>query len=134
MAFVDWQPALSVQVQELDAQHHKLVDMLNELHTAMRARKGHDTLNSMMTGLKTYAAEHFSCEERYMKQLQYPQYDAHHAEHLKFVKQLGGFEREMALGNLSSAELLGFLRDWTLKHIQGVDKAYGPYLNSKGVR
>ena len=32
-----------------------------------------------------------------------------------------------------SLEVLKFLENWLIKHIQGTDKKYGPYLNGKGV-
>jgi hemerythrin len=31
-------------------------------------------------------------------------------------------------------EVLNFLKGWLVKHIQGTDKKYGPFLNAKGVK
>jgi len=32
-----------------------------------------------------------------------------------------------------SLEVMNFLKDWLMNHIQGSDKKYGPYLNSHGI-
>ena len=32
-----------------------------------------------------------------------------------------------------SLQVMNFLKDWLLKHIQGSDKKYAPFLNAKGV-
>lgn len=34
---------------------------------------------------------------------------------------------------LISHELMTFFKDWLVKHIQGDDKQYGPFLNGKGI-
>lgn len=33
-----------------------------------------------------------------------------------------------------SLEVLNFLKNWLIKHIQGTDEKYVPFLTSKGVR
>ena len=33
-----------------------------------------------------------------------------------------------------SMEVMIFLKNWLVNHIQGSDQKYGPHLNSKGIR
>ncbi len=40
MALIDWDKSLSVNVEEIDQQHKKLIAMINELNEAMRNGKG----------------------------------------------------------------------------------------------
>ena len=35
---------------------------------------------------------------------------------------------------LLSIDVIDFLKDWLINHIQGSDKKYGPFLNEKGLR
>jgi hemerythrin len=44
MALVVWTEQLSVGIKEIDYQHKKLVDLINELNDAMRTGTGNDIL------------------------------------------------------------------------------------------
>ena len=35
--------------------------------------------------------------------------------------------------NALSVQVMSFLNNWLLNHIQGTDRKYGPHLNSKGI-
>ena len=67
MAFFNWEDRFSVGIAEIDMQHQKLVQMLNELYDAMKAGKGNDVLGKVLNGMIQYTASHFATEERYMK-------------------------------------------------------------------
>jgi hemerythrin len=75
-----------------------------------------------------YAQIHFSTEEKYMQQVNYPDFDAHKKEHEAFVsevvKQLKSFEENRN----DPVVLVGFLKDWLFTHIAVSDKKYSPYL------
>lgn len=38
--FVEWSTELSVGIEEIDAQHQVLVDLLNQVHEAIQQRQG----------------------------------------------------------------------------------------------
>lgn len=44
MAFINWSDKLSVGVQQMDMQHKRLVELINELYEAMNSGKGNDVL------------------------------------------------------------------------------------------
>ena len=85
MSLLAWSDRLSVNIAEIDKQHHKLVDMINELHDAMKSGKAENVLMRIVKEMKEYAATHFALEERYMKGNHYPDYAVHKTEHDKFV-------------------------------------------------
>ena len=39
-AFIEWSNELSVGIEEIDAQHKVLVDLLNQIHEAIQQRHG----------------------------------------------------------------------------------------------
>ena len=92
------------------------------------------TLRKTLSGLINYTATHFNDEERMLTTHAYPGLAAHKAEHAKLVKQVLELQQKFKDGQVMvTHEVMTFLKDWLIKHIQGDDKKYGVYLNSKGI-
>jgi hemerythrin len=135
MALINWSPTLSVGVKEIDDQHKKLVDYVNELNDAMHAGKGKDALGKVLAELVSYTISHFAMEERLMGQYHYDNAVNHKAEHAKLVKEVGDFKKKFDAGNaMISVEIMNFLRDWLANHIMKTDKKLGQALNAAGVK
>jgi len=134
MALLVWNDSYSVKVRRFDDQHKKLIDLVNQLHEAMKAGKGSAILNDVLGPLAAYTQTHFSEEERLMLYNGYPGYMEHKKAHDQLVAHVRDFQKQVEAGTASvSLGLMTFLKDWLLQHIQGVDRKYGPYLNEKGV-
>ena len=134
MALITWDSRFSVNVNEIDKQHQKLVSMINDLNDAMRQGKGKDVLGKIINGLITYTGTHFKTEEDYFDKLGYPDTAAHKDEHAVFVKKVSDFNADFQAGKLGvSIEVMNFLRDWLSAHIKGADKKYSLFLNDNGV-
>jgi hemerythrin len=135
MAFIEWDNTLSVNVKEFDDQHKKLIDIVNVLHDAMKQGKSKDVIGDVVTKLRRYTQQHFAAEEKHLERHGFPGFEAHRAQHNKFIEQVLDLGEQIAGGQIpSTIEVMRFLREWLVKHIQGTDKAYGPFLNEKGVR
>ena len=52
----------------------KLIDLVNELHDGIQARKAPDSLAKVLAGLITYTATHFKHEEEFFAKTGYGQY------------------------------------------------------------
>ncbi len=125
---------MSVNVKEIDAQHKKLVQMLNELHDAMMQRKSKEALGKIIGGLIEYADVHFKTEEKYFDKFGYPETEAHKKEHSDFVKKVTDFKKGYDEGRLLlSMDVMNFLRDWLKNHIMGSDKKYSKFFNDHGL-
>lgn len=134
MALMTWSPALSVKIKQCDDQHIKLVNMVNELHDAMKEGKGKEVLGKILNGLIAYTATHFADEEKLMAQHNFPELSQHKAIHETLVKQVLELQTKFKSGQaILTYDVMNFLKDWLVKHIQGDDKKYGLYLNGKGV-
>ena len=135
MALINWSPALSVGVKDIDDQHKKLVDYVNELNDAMHAGKGKDALGKVLSDLVSYTVSHFAMEERLMGQHHYENSAPHKAEHAKLVKDVSEFKKKFEAGNaMISVEIMNFLRDWLANHIMKTDKKLGQALNAAGMK
>jgi|WetSurMetagenome_2_1015567.scaffolds.fasta_scaffold55709_3 hemerythrin len=135
MAFIEWNNSYSVGVNEIDMQHQKLVNMINELHDAMLLGKGKDLLGKIVNGLIDYAQLHFTTEEKYFDQFKYPDKGPHKKEHSDFTLKIAEFKTGFDSGKLGlSINVMDFLSSWLRNHIMVVDKKYGPFLNEKGLK
>jgi hemerythrin-like metal-binding protein len=134
MAFIKWNDALSVKVGEIDGQHQKLIALINQLHDAMTQGKGKDVVSSIVKGLVGYAGSHFAVEERYFDKFNYPDAANHKQEHAAFVQKISDFQDKFNKGGLTlTLEVMNFLKDWLVKHIQGTDQKYSAFFNEKGL-
>jgi len=129
-----WTDNLSVQVQEIDNQHQKLISLINDLHDAMLARRGKEVLGGILDQLAAYTVYHFNTEEKYMQDFSYPGYLLHKKEHDSFVGKVDALMEDYKAGKVGiSMELMAFLRDWVQNHIQGTDKKYSETFNKNGL-
>lgn len=134
MGRMQWDQSMSVNIDDLDAQHRKLLDMVNRLHDALDKGDSGELGLKIVSELKEYAQEHFSYEESLMMEHGYPGYAAHQQEHINFIKQVAAYDSACRKqGCPLPGEILGFLERWLLDHIKGTDQKYAPYLLSKGV-
>jgi len=135
MTNFEWKNDYRVGIAEIDDQHKVLVGFLNESYEAMRAGKGKDTLDSVLKNLVQYTKIHFATEEKLMKMHKFPDYEVHKQKHEKMTARVMELKHQFDSGQISSPiQITNFLKDWLSKHIMGTDKAYGPFLNAKGVR
>lgn len=134
MALMTWTENYSVGIKSIDAQHQKLISMVNELQDAMLAGKANDHVGRILDNLVQYTVTHFAYEEKLFAQHGYKEAAPHKAEHDKLTKQVADFQAQFKSGQARlSAQLMNFLRDWLNGHILGTDKKYSAHLVSKGV-
>jgi hemerythrin len=135
MPIMEWSDALSVNIKEIDDQHKKLIGMINTLHDSMRAGKGKQELEKTLKELAGYASTHFQLEEKYMQKFNFPGYLGHKGKHDAFVKKITDFERDFEANRLGlSLEVMKFLKDWLVDHIQGTDRGYSETFIRGGVK
>jgi hemerythrin len=130
----DWSANYSVGVGSVDAQHQNLFSMGQELHAAMVAGQGKAALARILDRLVQYTTVHFAHEERLMRLYDYPEFEAHRAQHAALTKQVLKFQEDFHAGRVAmSVQLLQFLRGWLQTHIQGSDQKLAPYLKERAV-
>ena len=130
----EWKPQYSVQIASIDGQHQNLFRLAEELYAAMASGQGKAALAKILDRLVQYTTVHFAHEERLMNQHNYPDRNAHVAEHRKLTQQVLAFQKDFESGKaLMTVEVLHFLRDWLSHHIAQSDQKYAPYLKERSV-
>jgi hemerythrin-like metal-binding protein len=86
-----------------------------------------------ITPLSLTVVFHSAREEHYFDASGYPGSGSQAHAHADFEKQVSQFESDCAtVRQLLSKEIMPYLSDWLVTHVKGSDKAYGPFLNSRG--
>lgn len=134
MALLTWSEKYSVKVRQFDEEHKQLMNLINQLHDAMKAGQGKQVVGDVLDGLIRYTQKHFAAEDRLMKAHGFPGYENHKKEHNQLTLTVLELQKGFSEGSAPlSQTVMTFLKDWLTNHIQGVDKEYGPFLNGKGV-
>jgi hemerythrin len=99
----------------------------------MKTGIGNELHGMIINRLVSYTVTHFSDEESLMATYDYPETTIHKAEHYRFVKQVRELQKQHESGvAILSLEIMMFLKEWLMRHIQGDDKKYGVFLNKNG--
>lgn len=135
MAIFKWDEKYSVKVHEMDDQHKRLFDLINQLHEAMHSGKGNAALAEILKGLKDYTITHFGAEEKYMEKIHYSGISEQKKQHLIFIKKIEEYVNDLESRKLGlSIEVLNFLRDWLINHIQLMDQKYSEDFQTHGIK
>ena len=125
MHLIQWNEEMSVHNEEIDAQHKKLIFILNNLQVAVAERQNREVLSKIIEELLDYTQYHFSTEEKYLHLLEQKLAEKHKQEHDYFVGKIKEFKDGYKSGRLLlSLDILDFLNDWLVNHILGIDHAY----------
>lgn len=133
MSLLIWKQEYALGIAEIDEQHKKMFSIINDLFTAMKESDG-EVLKKVLGELIDYADYHFSTEEGYFKELEYPEKEAHIKTHQLYREKVMGFVLEYKDGErLLPYEILDFLEDWWVGHITGVDRQYVDTFHKGGI-
>ncbi len=130
MTKLEWTPALSVGVAEIDAQHRELFRRAARLLEGIRSGEPEE-LGGLVDFLYRYAVEHFGAEEEHMRRTRFPGYARHKAEHDRFVSDLLALAREhekKGAGAFVSLKVNHWLTQWLKEHVSGTDAELGKFL------
>lgn len=134
MEKIIWKEGFSVNVQELDKEHKKLIDMINKLIDVANAPGVSEVILETLNEMTKYAQDHFIKEEGYMLKYGYPDYRSHKKEHDEFKLKTAEFCEDAAKDKTTiPTEIITYLRDWFVRHILNLDMKCGPFFNKQGI-
>jgi adenylate cyclase len=127
---VEWETSWETGIKMIDDQHKLLFDIMNDLHKAIKFKRGQEVLNRILNNLNLYVLTHFTMEEELMLRYKYPDFENHKKQHTLFINKLeNALDRYNHSSINSSNEILEFLKDWLIAHIKKSDKeGYVPYI------
>ncbi|MDP2362055.1 MAG: bacteriohemerythrin [bacterium] len=136
MAQAGWKAEYATGIQQIDEQHQRLFELLEQLYDAIHQGQGRaeSQERSVLEALVLYARTHFRCEEDLMRRHFYPGVTAHVEEHGKLVISLAEQVDLYKRGRLAPLKLALFIRDWIVNHMLDDDQRAGAHLRSRGLR
>ncbi len=122
-----WSPLFETGLADVDAQHRRLVELVNQLGEDANSGSP-EKIDQTIGALAEYTVYHFQCEEAIMTTdgVAVTYSDRHRETHRRFVAQVVDWiERRKAGEAISLNQLLEFLANWLVFHILGDDQSLG---------
>lgn len=121
-----WDPCFVTGLPEIDAQHQRLVEIINQLGSLVMQGSdvSHNDMTAVVQSLSDYARFHFGEEESMMSRvgLNKLQITRHHQDHVNFLTDVEQMSADVSADKPDTPRLiLKFLTNWLVYHILGVD-------------
>lgn len=130
---VAWNEGYSVGMTEIDAQHKVLLDLINQLWTAIVNRCSLDDQMKLIEGLERYTVLHFTEEENFMQSVKYAGFERHQKFHQAFIQKIAAEKSSLQSTKHISLDIVHFLNDWLVQHIMVEDKSYARHCTDKAI-
>ena len=132
---LEWRDNYSVGNEELDSQHLKLLELINEISDAVDTGPSKASCFALLNAMIRYAQEHFTTEERYLEKNAYPKYLHQKGAHENFVEETFTMAQELDEdGLLTLGGIIIYLEDWYWDHILGFDQDYKAFFEKQSVK
>lgn len=132
--YIEWSDQYSVGIDSIDQQHRKLINMINQLSTAVDYSTGEEFEREALSEVVDYTKTHFVYEEGLMEDNGYPGFEAHREAHKAMIREvevvLSEYEQDP---HKAMTHATDYLKAWLINHINGTDKEYSSFLIGKGV-
>ena len=114
-----WNDTFSVNDQDIDVQHRRLIDLVNELEIAMDHAKQKDMADNILTALARYAQIHFTYEQQRLALHSNPPLTDQQAQLEMLLGNISELRQQRQTGRME-AVLAAFhcLQEWCLRHLQ----------------
>ena len=111
-----WEMVKTSDLLWQDVQHQGLFRLFDKM-------KEEEFDHRLLEELQLYAAHHFTLEEAYMVEMEYPQTEQHVKAHDRFREELITLTKmPQPISHESRGFLAMFLEEWLKKHILAIDK------------
>jgi len=123
---IEWTEEFATGNGEIDTQHRRLFDMLNNLERRISMGEPPSKMLDVFDGLVAYTREHFSFEEGCMHRCACSAASVNKLAHQRFLRMLDtsiqGFKTQQPTVNDFKA-LHWQLTDWLCSHIRKIDRS-----------
>ena len=123
---VEWLESYKMGDESVDATQKKLFDLTNEF----LASDDLTVLRPVIVSLCKQARAHFELEEAVMRRVNYPEKDAHMAQHQRLLERLIGRSMDVGKGHMNKPAIAALMQDWAVNHVPLEDAQFAQFLKS----
>jgi hemerythrin len=133
-SFITWRDTFSVRIAHMDMHHKRLIAIGNAVLENIRTDQRGGALSKSFDALVDYVRYHFEAEEELLRLYAYPSIKEHQERHAELGNLVNAMHKRILEGGRPGEdEFKRLFESWIIHHVLGEDKAYGAYLNSKGI-
>ncbi|MFZ5950579.1 MAG: bacteriohemerythrin [Candidatus Rifleibacteriota bacterium] len=130
-----WDNAFEIGCPRVDDQHRELIEMVAQLSSIDPAEISNKKLADVLRFLVGYTRYHFSAEEQFMFNIEYPQLEEHRLIHDQLIQDVTGILVKLRSGEKPDiAWLVNFLKEWVARHILEEDHKIGVFLKNRNLQ
>ena len=124
-----------VGISIINEVHKTFIGILNKAITAEKHSKGPNYVLGILDEMTEYALKHIQTEENYMKEFNFPGYLPHRNEHIDFTSSSIDYKNRVVGGDFQIInEILEYLKQWLINHVQVTDKKYIDCFKKNGLK
>jgi hemerythrin len=131
MALMMWNSRFETGIGIIDTQHKALFKAVNDLADSFKTGTSKTQVKECLDFLVKYTVDHFSTEEKIMREMGYPKLTSHIVEHTQLVEKAKDLQVKLAEGKPVTMEVTTFLSNWLKHHINEVDMGYAEFKRAK---
>lgn len=131
-----WTIENSVGVTEMDIQHQHIFSIINNFADSLSNSKAKLETDKILLELVEYSKVHFGTEEKYFKLFDYIYTKDHIEKHHYYNQKISEFyekEKDPNQKETLPLEIIDFLKNWWIYHINVEDKKYTQTFHHHGL-
>jgi hemerythrin len=121
-ALIEWREEYALGIPDVDYEHRQLITLINDLHASLVGGAGKDEVAAFLGEVHNRISAHFALEERVMRDMRYPLYQEHKADHERLLDEIVEILDDYELGgDFNQESFTAKLDSWFSGHFRTHD-------------
>ena len=125
-----WSNEYSIDNPRIDAQHKRLFEMAGNVEAIVDRSVTKGEIKDLLSEFFHYMKDHFSDEEKYMEEINYPELEAHRKIHKEIIQSMVHLISTIKTTNDLKERLYLISKKWLLEHILFEDRKITEFLRT----
>lgn len=131
MTLLEWRDEYRIGIDEIDAEHETLIEMINGVCTLIEPGASNAELELALGEIYAVCTAHFASEEREMRSRSYPRLVEHRDDHERLLEDFRGLHDYVTAYGVLDVEAFSVrLTEWFGVHFKTHDARLHAYLAS----